>query len=254
MSIHAIGSVNGDYQALATLLETIAFNPDNDCLWFSGNLVNGGPDSLAVLRLVKDLGKKAVTVLGNAELHLLQRAAGVAEPNPNDTLDDILNAPDREELLKWLRQRGLIHHDGKRNAALVHAGIPGAWSFSQALTFAYEVESALSSNKYPAFMENRRQDQTRWHAKLTGWKRLNFITNAYTLMKYCNEQGKLDFVASGAMQNQAEGLMPWYRQPERGTAHLHILFADDAGFEDQAFPGIHPLPAVDKMTVLTLDD
>lgn len=254
MTTYAIGSVNGDHQALITLLEKIAFNPDNDCLWFSGNLVNGGPDSLAVLRLVKGLGKKAVTVLGNAELHLLQRAAGVAEPNPNDTLDDILNAPDREELLKWLRQRGLIYHDGKRNAALVHAGIPGAWSFSQALTFAYEVESALSSNKYPAFMENRRQDQSRWHAKLTGWKRLNFIANAYTLMKYCNEQGKLDFLACGAMQNQAAGLIPWYRQPERGTAHVHILFADDAGFADQPCPGIHPLPAVDRLTALALGD
>lgn len=253
MTTYAIGSVNGDYQALTTLLDKIAFNPDIDCLWFSGNLV-GGPESLAVLRLVKDLGKKAVTVLGDAELYLLQRAAGVAEPNANDTLDDILNASDRDELLKWLRQRGLIHHDSKRKFTLVHAGIPGAWSFSQALTFACEVESALASNKYPAFMENRRQDQTRWHAKLTGWKRLNFIANAYTLMKYCNEQGKLDFLASGAMQNQVEGLMPWYRQPERGTAHLHILFADDAGFADQPCPGIYPLPAVDKLRVLTVGD
>lgn len=253
MTTYAIGSVNGNYQALATLLDKIAFNPDIDSLWFSGNLV-GGPGSLAVLRLVKELGKKAVTVLGDGELRLLQRAAGVETADANDALDEILHAPDRDQLLKWLRQRGLIHHDSKRNFTLVHAGIPGAWSFSQALTFACEVESALASNKYHAFMDNRRQDQTRWHAKLSGWKRLNFIANAYTLMTYCNEQGKLDFQAGGAVQNQPAGLMPWYRQPERGTAHLHIVFADDAGFADGPCPGVYPLPAVDRLTALALGD
>lgn len=253
MTTYAIGSVNGNYQALVTLLDKIAFNPDIDSLWFSGNLV-GGPGSLAVLRLVKELGKKAVTVLGDSELRLLQRAAGVETADANDALNEILHAPDREQLLKWLRLRSLMHHDGKRNFTLVHAGIPGAWSFSQALTFACEVESALASNKYHAFMENRRQDQTRWHAKLSGWKRLNFIANAYTLMKYCNEQGKLDFQADGAVQNQAEGLIPWYRQPERGTARLNILFADDAGFADQPCPGIYPLPTVDTLRALPVGD
>lgn len=121
-------------------------------------------------------------------------------------------------MLKWLRQRSLIHHDSKLNFTLVHAGIPGECTFSQALTFAYEVESVLSGSHYQAFLENTKQDQSRWHTKLRGWKRLNFIVNAYTLMKYRNEQGKLDFKAAGQVASQTQGLIPWYRVPERTTS------------------------------------
>lgn len=254
MTTYAIGSVNGDYKALSKLLTNIAFNPEQDRLWFSGNLINTGPDSLAVLRFVKNLGKSAITVLGNHELQLLSLAGGFSASHADDSLDEILSAPDCDELLKWLRQRALIHHDSKLNFTLVHAGIPGEWSFSQALTFAYEVGSVLSGSHYASYFENRRQDQSRWHAKLTGWKRLNFITNAYTLMKYTNEQGKLDFHASGAVDTQPKVLLPWYRQPLRNTAHLNILFADDADFQDDSFPGIYPLPAVNKLYALKLSD
>ncbi len=252
MTTYAIGSVKGNYRLLLKLLEKIHFNPDNDCLWFTGNLVNEGPESLAVLRLVKDLGKKAVTVLGNQELHLLALAEGFAQPEAGDRLDDILNAPDRDELLKWLRRRGFIHHDSKLNFTLVHAGIPAEWSFSQALTFGYEVESALSQNNYMALLENREQGQSRWHAKLRGWKRLSFIINAYTLMKYCDGQGKLDFNSSGAVGTQAEGLLPWYRLPDRLTSSLNIIFADDAEFEDDIFPGIYPLSSQGQLSALKL--
>lgn len=252
MTTYAIGSVNGDYQALLKLLEKIAFDPEIDCLWFTGNLVNGGAESLAVLRFVKSLGKKAVMVLGDQELRLLSVAAGFMPPGEDDRLDEILHAPDLDELLKWLRQRGLIHHDSKLNFTLVHAGIPGEWTFSQALTFAYEVESVLSGSNYAAFLENRRQDQSRWHAKLRGWKRLNFIANAYTLMKYCSEQGKLDFNAAGAVAAQSEGLIPWYRQPERITASLNVVFADDADFADAPLPGVYPLPSHSTLCALKL--
>ncbi len=252
MTTYAIGSVNGDYQSLSKLLEKIDFDPNNDCLWFTGNLINGGTESLAVLRFVKSLGRKAVMVLGDQELHFLSIAAGFAQPCEKDTLDEILNAPDRDELLKWLRQRSLIHHDSKLNYSLVHAGIPGEWTFSQALTFAYEVESVLSGSNYAAFLENRRQDQSRWHAKLRGWKRLNFIANAYTLMKYCTAQGKLDFNAAGAVAAQTEGLIPWYRQPERITTHLNIVFADDTSFADTQLPGFYPLPSHSELCALKL--
>ncbi|MGZ8227811.1 MAG: symmetrical bis(5'-nucleosyl)-tetraphosphatase [Methylococcaceae bacterium] len=254
MTTYSIGSVKGYYQPLLKLLEKIQFDLENDCLWFTGNLINGGPESLAVLRFVKDLGKKAVTVLGNQELHLLTIAEGFAQPETSDTLDEILNAPDRGELVKWLRRRPLFHHDAKLNFTLVHAGIPAEWSFSQALTFAYEVESVLSQNNYTALLENLAPDQSHWHAKLRGWKRLRFIANAYTLMKYCNEQGKLDFHARGALATQADGLLPWYRLPDRMTAHLNIIFADDANFEDSVFPGIYPLPTQDNLSALKLSN
>ncbi|MCL7422094.1 MAG: symmetrical bis(5'-nucleosyl)-tetraphosphatase [Methylobacter sp.] len=252
MTTYTIGSVKGDYQSLLKLLEKIQFDPDNDNLWFAGNLVNEGSESLAVLRFVKSLGKKAITVLGEQELRLLALAEGLERPTADDTLDDILKAPDRDELLKWLRRRPLIHHDSKLNFTLVHAGIPAEWSFSQALTFAYEVESALSQGNYAALLENRGQGQSRWHAKLRGWKRLNFIVNAYTLMKYCDAQGKLDFNAKGPIDAQAEDLMPWYRLPDRLTAHLNIVFADEACFEDGAFPGIYPLSSQGGLSVLKL--
>ncbi|MBL6987419.1 MAG: symmetrical bis(5'-nucleosyl)-tetraphosphatase [Methylobacter sp.] len=252
MTTYAIGSVKGDYQSLLKLLEKIQFDPENDCLWFTGNLVNEGSESLAVLRFVKDLGKKAITVLGAQELHLLALAEGFDQPEAGDTLNEILNAPDRDELLKWLRRRQLIHHDSKLNFTLVHAGIPAEWSFSQALTFACEVESVLAQGNYLSLLENREQDQSRWHAKLRGWKRLRFITNVFTLMKYCNGNGKLEFSASGAIGSQTEGLVPWYRLPDRLTSNLNIIFADDSNFEDDIFPGIYPLPTQDCLFALKL--
>jgi bis(5'-nucleosyl)-tetraphosphatase (symmetrical) len=207
---------------------------------------------LEVLRFVKNLGKKAVTVLGNQELQLLAIAEGFAQPEAGDTLDDILNAPDRDDLLKWLRRRPLIHHDSKLNFTLVHAGIPAEWTFSQALTFASEVEANLSQSTYRAFLENRGQDQSRWNAKLNGWKRARFISNAFTLMKYYNDQGRLDFHASGAVSDQTTGLTPWYRVSERETTNLNIIFADDALFADTDYPGIYPLPTQGSLSALTL--
>ena len=252
MTTYAIGSVHGDYQALMRIVDKIAFDPNADRLWFTGNLVNRGTESLAVLRFIKGLGKNAVAVLGNQELRLISMAAGIISPASDDKLDDILNSPDRDELLKWLRQRGLIHHDSKLNFTMVHAGIPAEWTFSQALTFAYEVESALSGSICLAFLENRRQDQSRWHAKLRGWKRMNFITNAYTLMAYCSEQGKLDFKACGSVNSQADQLQPWYRLPNRSTSGLNIIFSDEADFQDTAYPGIYPLPSTRILSALKL--
>jgi len=254
MTTYAIGSVNGQYRPLLTLLEKIQFDPEHDGLWFSGNLVDEGPESLDVLRFVKNLGKKAVTVLGGQDLRLLALAEGFAQSSADSALTEILKAPDRDELLKWLRRRPLLHHDAKLNFTLVHAGIPAEWSFSQALTFAYEVESALAQSGYAALLENWEQEQSRWHAKLRGWKRLSFIINAYTLMKYCNSQGKLDFHARGTINEQSEELMPWYRLPERLTANLNLIFADDAGFEDENLPGIYPLPSQGRLSALKLSE
>lgn len=252
MTTYAISSVKGDYQSLQLLLQKIDFNPELDTLWFSGNLVGSGSGNAEVLRFVKSLGKKALTVLGDQELRLLCLAYGFVEADANDMLYEVMDAPDRDELLKWLRQKALLHHDSKLNFTLVHAGIPGEWTLSQTLTFAYEVESVLSGSNFQAFLENRRQDQTAWHAKLRGWKRLNFICNAYTLMKYYNERGRLDFKAGGPVREQAEGLSPWYRVPNRITANLNIIFSDDAEFQDAEFPGVYPLPANGNPCALNL--
>ena len=252
MTTYAIGSVNGNYQALLSLLEKIAFNPEQDYLWFSGNLVNGGPDSLEILRFVKNLGKQAITVLGPQEWRLLGMAAGFIAAESTDTLTEVLNAADRDVLLKWLRQRALLHHDSKLNFTLVHAGIHEEWTLSKAMTLAYEVESVLSGSNFTAFLENRRQDQSGWHPKLRGWKRLNFIANSFTLIGYCRENGRLDFGSRGPVSAQTAGLTPWYRQAERQTTKLNIIFSDDIGFADGVFPGIYPLPATGQPVALKL--
>ncbi len=252
MTTYAIGSVKGDYWPLMRLLEAINFDPEQDRLWFAGNLIGEGDESLQVLRYVKSLGKAAVTVLGDQELRLLAVGFGFSPSNPGNAFQAILDAPDRDELLLWLRRRSLIHHDSKLNFTLVHAGIPGEWTFSQALTFAYEVESVLSGSHYTGFLENRKLDQSRWHAKLRGWKRLNFIANAYTLMKYCNAQGKLDFNAAGAADAQVEGLLPWYRVPGRLTSQLNVVFADTANFADTPCAGFYPLETQDRLSALKL--
>jgi bis(5'-nucleosyl)-tetraphosphatase (symmetrical) len=234
------------------LLEKIQFDSENDRLWFTGNLINDRVESLEVLRFVHSLSKKAVLVLGNQELHLLQLADDFIPAEANDLLTAIQNAPDRDLLLKSLRRRPLIHHDSKLNFTLVHAGIPAEWSFSQALTFAYEVESVLSQTNGKLLLENLVQDQSRWHAKLRGWKRQRFIVNACTLMKYCTPEGKLDFQTSGSVHTQAGELVPWYRVPNRMTTQLNIIFSDEANFQDEDFSGIYPLSAQDNLTALKL--
>ncbi|WP_367155019.1 symmetrical bis(5'-nucleosyl)-tetraphosphatase [Methylomonas sp. HYX-M1] len=253
MTTYAIGSVLGNYRLLSELLQHIDFNPAQDRLWFAGNLA-GGPGSLQTLRMVKSFGKSALSVLGDNELQLMQIAAGFAEADLLPGAKEILDAEDKDELIRWLRRCSLVHHDSTLNFTIVHAGLPAEWTYSQALTFAFEVESGLTGPNYLAFLENRRLDQTRWHAKLRGWKRANFITNACTQIKYCNEQGRLDFQTIGPVGAQTAGLMPWYRVPNRANAQLRILFADDANFLDGSVPGIYPLPSIDGLSARNLDN
>ena len=150
MAIYAVGDVQGCHAELVQLLDQIAFDPAADQLWLVGDLVNRGPDSLAVLRLIKSLGDSAITVLGNHDLHLLAVAEGVAELNRIDTLDQILNAPDRDELLHWLRHQRLLHVQD--DYVLVHAGLLPQWSVAQAEGLAREVEAALRGDNYVVFL------------------------------------------------------------------------------------------------------
>lgn len=124
MATYALGDIQGCYRELRALLDRLDFDPARDRLWFAGDLVNRGPDSLAVLRFVRALGESAITVLGNHDLHLLALAAGCRKHAEEHSLDAILAAPDRAELLEWLRHRPLLHHDAALGFSLVHAGLP----------------------------------------------------------------------------------------------------------------------------------
>lgn len=223
MATYAIGDIQGCYTELQSLLKTIAFDPVHDQLWFVGDLVNRGPQSLEVLRLVKSMGESAITVLGNHDLHLLAVAAGVAKIHNGDTLDEILSAPDCEELLTWLRHRPLLHVSGQ--FAMVHAGLLPDWTIKQAAKLAREVEATLRSDDYVTFFQQMYGNQPNaWNAKLRGNKRRRLIINAMTRMRVCNELGEMEFKFKGEIERIPAGYQPWFTLPQRSSRDETIIF------------------------------
>jgi len=242
MAIYAVGDVQGCLQPLQQLMEKLRFDPSSDQLWFTGDLVNRGPESLGVLRLVKSLGASAITVLGNHDLHLLAVAEGFSELKPLDTLDEILAAPDRDELMHWLRHRPLLHHNSEHNKTLVHAGLPPEWNLETAQRCASEVEVFLRSENYRDFFAHMYGNEpANWSEELTGYDRLRYITNALTRMRYCNANGALDMKSKMAPGKQPEGLQPWYAMPNRQNESLNILFGHWSTHGEQFIPGIYSL-------------
>ncbi|MGQ9660252.1 MAG: symmetrical bis(5'-nucleosyl)-tetraphosphatase [Thermochromatium sp.] len=225
MSLYAIGDLQGCHAELERLLDRLAFDPARDRLWFAGDLVNRGPESLAVLRRVRALGDSAIVVLGNHDLHLLALAAGHTRHTKKSTLGAVLSAPDRDELLDWLRRRPLLHHDPDLGWTLIHAGLPPQWDLAQALACAGEVETVLRSDDHSAFMHDLYGDEpTRWSPDLSGIERLRFITNALTRLRFCAPDGTLALSETGKIGSQAPGLLPWFQVPGRRTRNDRIIF------------------------------
>ncbi len=226
MAVYAIGDVQGCYDQLRQLLDRIEFNPEDDKLWFAGDLVNRGPDSLKVLRFVKGLGKRAICVLGNHDLHLLAMSESIDKhKDPNNTLDQILNAPDRDELLHWLRHRPLIHRSKKRNFSIIHAGLPPQWDITMAMQCAAELESELQGDSYQDYLREMYGNlPDRWDPELKGMERLRFITNCFTRLRYCTPDGSISLKESCAPGSQDPSLSPWYEVPGRASADENILF------------------------------
>ncbi len=224
MTTYAIGDLQGCYTALQQLLEKIHFDPEKDMLWFAGDLVNRGPESLQCLRFVKSLGDRAITVLGNHDLHLL--AIAEEHKSTNDQgLKDILDADDSEELLDWLRQQPLLHHDPVLGYTLVHAGIYPLWDLQQAQEHARELEAVLQSEQYRDFIFNMYGNEPdKWQDDLTGFDRLRFICNSFTRMRYCNEEGVLDFSNNGAPGTAPENMSPWFTLAARKTKSDRVVF------------------------------
>ncbi len=217
MATYAIGDIQGCFDSLTRLLELIRFDPARDRLWLVGDLVNRGPHSLETLRFVKGLGAAALTVLGNHDLHLLMLAEGHSKKQRDDTLDDILAAPDREELLAWLRRQPLMHvEDG---FALVHAGLLPQWTVPQARALAREVETALQAENYREFLARMwGSEPAAWGDDLTGWPRLRVIVNAMTRMRFCSPAGVMEFRTKGEVADAPAGYLPWFAVPGRASA------------------------------------
>ncbi len=223
MATYAIGDIQGCLFEFQRLLESFHFDPAQDRLWLVGDLVNRGPDSLQVLRLVKSLGKSAITVLGNHDLHLLAVAAGVAQLHRSDTLDEILMAPDRDDLLNWLRHQRLMFAEG--DFLLVHAGLLPQWNVKQALGLAQEVEHALRSDDYVSFLSMMYGNTPAvWDANLKGFERLRVIVNACTRLRVCTAQGEMEFKFKGELEKMPKDYQPWFDVPQRKSRDAMVIF------------------------------
>ena len=223
MSTYAIGDVQGCFHELQDLLDSVAFDESNDCLWFAGDLVNRGPDSLATLRFVKDLN--TVTVLGNHDLHLLAISEGIGKHGKKDTLNDVLDAKDRKDLLHWLRHLPLLHHDPESGYVMVHAGLPPQWDLFKAIDLAAEVEQALRSKHYRTLLDHMYGNKPDvWDDRLMAHERLRFIINAFTRSRYYDKAGVMDFVHKGPPGSEPASLYPWFSLDTRRSHNQNILF------------------------------
>jgi bis(5'-nucleosyl)-tetraphosphatase (symmetrical) len=223
VNTYAVGDVQGCYDPLRRLLDTAGFDPARDALWLVGDLVNRGPQSLEVLRYVKRLGERAVVVLGNHDLSLLVVAAGVRPPHAEDTFGAVLRAPDRDELLDWLRRRDLMHV--AHGYAMVHAGLLPQWSIAQARALAAEVESALRGADYVEFLRAMYGNRpARWSDALAGYDRLRVIVNALTRLRLCTAEGEMEFSHKTGLDGAPAGYLPWYEVPGRASRGTPVLF------------------------------
>lgn len=228
MSTYVIGDVQGCFDELRRLLDTLHFDPSHDRLWFTGDLVNRGPKSLQTLRLARELD--AVSVLGNHDLHLLAVSEGIDDHLGNgDTLGPILAAHDRDELLAWLRHRPLLHHDPALDFTLIHAGLTPQWDLADARACAGEVETVLRGPDYREFFAHMYGNEpNRWPddgtAPLAGWDRLRFIVNCFTRLRYCGPDGRLHLKAKGPPGSQPADTLPWFEIPWRASRGTRIVF------------------------------
>lgn len=222
MALYAIGDIQGCHAEFCELLSLIGFSPACDRLWLVGDLVNRGPDSLAVLREVKSLGHAATMVLGNHDLHLLTVAAGHRRAHRSDTLTPILEAPDRDELLHWLARRPLAVAED--DLLMVHAGVLPQWSVDDVLARSSEVESVLAGDGAPDFLQALYGDHPdAWRDDLYGYDRLRIIVNVFTRMRFCTPEGRMEFREKRGAGCAPKGFAPWFAHDSRRTARTRIV-------------------------------
>ncbi len=234
MTTYVIGDLQGCYDELQALLKHIDYQPKQDFLWFAGDLVNRGPKSLECLQFVKQLEQQgqAKTVLGNHDLHLLAAYAGFEKfVSKSDTLQEILHAPEVDELIHWLRQQPLMLKHPIYNSVMVHAGIPPQWSIKAALNHAKEVENLLQREDWKNSLVNHLFGNTpnAWQETLLGWDRARYILNAFTRMRYCDANGALEFSLKSAPESdqkrqEAFPFKPWFVLPNRKNKDCEIFF------------------------------
>ena len=237
MTTYVVGDIQGCFDPFQHLLKKIDFNPDKDRLWSVGDLVNRGPDNLQTLRWFYAHRDNVTMVLGNHELHLMAVSSGARKPSRKDNFHDILDAPDREQLMEWLHFQPLAHHED--GVTMVHAGIPPIWTVQDALDRAWEVENAIQGARCAEFFrEMYGNDPIVWDDSLSGMTRLRVITNYLTRMRYCTRKGKLDLISKGP-QPIPDGLAgkkvaPWFSHRDRLTRRDTIIFGHWASLQGKS--------------------
>ncbi|MEY4471186.1 MAG: Bis(5-nucleosyl)-tetraphosphatase, symmetrical [Pseudomonadota bacterium] len=223
MAVYCVGDVQGCDAPLGRLLAEIDFSPSRDTLFVLGDLVNRGPASAQVLRRLMALGNAVQCVLGNHDLHLLAVAAGASRTKPLDTLDHLLQAPDRPALLDWLRHQRLAiwQHD----VLMVHAGVLPSWSVAQTLALAAEVETVLRGPDLSHFLQQMYGNTPdAWNDALSGADRLRAVVNALTRLRFCTADGAMEFASKEGAGSAPPGFMPWFDVPGRQTANVTVAF------------------------------
>ncbi|GAB3528033.1 bis(5'-nucleosyl)-tetraphosphatase (symmetrical) ApaH [Photobacterium alginatilyticum] len=243
MSTYLVGDIQGCFDDLCDLLEQAEFNPQQDELWLSGDLVARGPKSLETLRFVKELGDRATTVLGNHDLHLLAAANGLAKAKSRDKVQPILDAPDRDELLEWLRRQPLLAEHPQHPFAMAHAGISPQWDLTTARQQAKEVEACLQSDDYLWLLENMYGNgPDYWTPVLSGIEQYRYTINAFTRMRFCYPDGRLDMDCKLSPEHPETGpLQPWFELPRQQPLGKKVIFGHWAalmGHEDQHVIGL----------------
>lgn len=228
MALYCIGDIQGCDDAFAQLLETVDFSASRDTLYVLGDLVNRGPKSAEVLRRCMQAGDSMRALLGNHDLHLLAASQGLRRQSKRDTLAQVLDAPDSTALLEWLRQQPLMRlHTNTHGEQLqmVHAGVLPQWSLQDCVALNAEVQAVLQAPDFARFLQNMYGNlPDRWDASLLGDDRLRCIVNAFTRLRFCSDQGVMDFDSAESAEQAPEGLMPWFDVPDRATAGLPMAF------------------------------
>lgn len=263
MAIYAIGDIQGCFDELEELLRQLRFQRGRDQLWCVGDLVNRGPRSLEVLRFVSSLGDDARIVLGNHELNLMAIAAGLRQLRPQDTVQDILGAPDGNDLIEWLALQPLLVREPGVPYTMVHAGLAPQWDVADAAILAGEVQAALKGNERRDFLANMYGNEPdRWVDALDGWQRLRFITNALTRIRYVDSDGRLNLTENGPPGSQRDSLAPWYESNKRRSYGEPIIFGHWASLQiEKKLDPVHRVYHLDtgcvwgrELTALRLDD
>jgi len=227
MALYLIGDVQGCDEALQRLLDHIAFSPSRDTLYLLGDLVNRGPDSAGVLRRLARYGSAARCLLGNHDLHLLALSRGVRKPHRSDTVNDILQASDRETMLEWLRAQhmALLETVGGHQVLMVHAGVLPSWTVTQTMALAHEVEAVLRGPVLEEFLPRLYGDEPdTWSDSLTGIERLRMIVNVLTRLRFCDASGRMEFATKEGSGAAPAGFQPWFDVPGRQTAGITVAF------------------------------